>query len=211
MPLASMSLETLISACMEGGTPAWEEFVQHFHTLIASVVLRTARRCGSNSPALFDDLIQETYLKIYADRHRILGEFSPAHPDAFYGYVKVIAANVVYDHFRSKYAQKRGQRQPETSIDDVSAPVSSENQTEAMGIHKEILLVEIDRALCATLSEADRKRDRAIFWLYYRYGLTATAIADLPSVGLTVKGVESVIHRLTTLVRNRLMRQHSLD
>jgi RNA polymerase sigma-70 factor, ECF subfamily len=43
-----------------------------------------------------------------------------------------------------------------------------------------------------------------IFWLYYRDGLTARAIAQLPGIRLSVKGVESTIHRLTRRVRLRL-------
>jgi len=201
-----MSLEALIPACIESsGGPAWEEFLHHFHGLIAGVVVRTARRWGSGSPVVIDDLIQETYLKIYADRARILLEFSPTRSDAFYAYIKVITANVVHDHFRSQQAQKRGQRQTETFHDEAGLAATSGGEgAEVNGIHRGIFLKQVDEALCASLAETDRKRDRAIFWLYYRYGLTAPAIARLPSVDLTTKGVESVIHRLTKAVRERL-------
>jgi len=43
-----------------------------------------------------------------------------------------------------------------------------------------------------------------VFWLYYRAGFTASAIASLPTVGLTTKGVESLIFRLTRIVRENL-------
>ncbi len=39
-------------------------------------------------------------------------------------------------------------------------------------------------------------RDRQIFGLYFLQGMTAREIAELPDIGLTVKGVEAVIHRL---------------
>src|SRR5690242_10687121 len=98
-----MSLEELIQACAEGGDDvAWEEFVRRFHDLIAGVVLRTARRCGSTSVTLVQDLIQDTYLKICADPCRLLTEFTPKHPDAFYGYLKVVTSNVVLDYFRGQ-------------------------------------------------------------------------------------------------------------
>jgi RNA polymerase sigma-70 factor (ECF subfamily) len=50
----------------------------------------------------------------------------------------------------------------------------------------------------------DLPRDRLIFWLYYRTGLTASAIAKLPGVGLTPSGVESAVGRLTKLVKAAL-------
>jgi len=50
------------------------------------------------------------------------------------------------------------------------------------------------------------QRDRTIFWLYYRQGLTAKEIGALPSIGLSLKGVESTLHRLTQLVREHLAR-----
>src|SRR5438132_13891705 len=104
-----MSLEELIRACAENGdAAAWDEFVRRFHKLIAGVVLRTASRWGQSLPAEVDDLIQETYLKICADRKRLLSEFTPRHPEAFYGYLKIVTANVVHDHFRALYSHKRG-------------------------------------------------------------------------------------------------------
>ena len=153
--------------------------------------------------ALVDDLIQETYLKICGDRRRLLSEFQPHHPEAFYGYLKVITANVVHDHFRAQYSHKRGSGRTETSIGE---PFSDMPATVTVGedIHRQILLKEVDAALCAGTPDEKQARDRIIFWLYYRYGLTAQAIARLPSISLTVKGVESVIHNLTRSVRERL-------
>jgi RNA polymerase sigma-70 factor (ECF subfamily) len=87
---------------------AWEEFVRRFHRLIATVILRIASRLGDSSKQTVDDLIQETYLKLCADDFRILRTFEQQHPDAFIGYVKVVAANVVRDHFKSSHTKKRG-------------------------------------------------------------------------------------------------------
>jgi RNA polymerase sigma-70 factor, ECF subfamily len=202
---ASMSLEELIRACAENGTEEdWSEFVQHFHGVIAGVILRTANRWGCNSPGVIDDLIQETYLKICRDRKRLLGQFTPRHPEAFYGYLKVVATNVVHDHFRAQHSQKRGLGQAESAFEAEEAAAHSVAEPASEQVHHGILLREIDSALCSGLPADELKRDRTIFWLYYRYGLTASAIARLPSISLTVKGVESVIHRLTRLVRERL-------
>lgn len=202
-----MSLEELIRACAENGDAgAWEEFVRRFHSLIAAVVLRTARRWGSNSPELVDDLIQDTYLKICSQRELLLREFTPRHPEAFYGYLKVVTSNVVHDYFRARHSQKRGLGIAESSVDDVEFMRKALTGSPNEDVHRNILLKEVDEILRSVLSgdNQTQTRDRTVFWLYYRYGLTAPAIARLPSISLKLKGVESVIHRLTRLVRERL-------
>jgi hypothetical protein len=43
-----------------------------------------------------------------------------------------------------------------------------------------------------------------IFWLYYREGLTAKAISELPSIRLGVKRVENTIGRLVHLLKAKM-------
>jgi RNA polymerase sigma-70 factor (ECF subfamily) len=71
-------------------------------------------------------------------------------------------------------------------------------------MERTILLQEIDLHLARSISAEELPRSRLIFWLYYRSGLSASAIASLPSIGLTTKGVESALLRLTRLVRTAL-------
>jgi RNA polymerase sigma-70 factor (ECF subfamily) len=56
------------------------------------------------------------------------------------------------------------------------------------------------RSAPETISE----RDRNLFWLYYLQGLTAEEIAELPGIGLTCKGVESALRRVTRCLRGEL-------
>jgi RNA polymerase sigma-70 factor, ECF subfamily len=203
---AGMSTEELVSACAESNqAPAWEEFVRRFHRLIAGVAIRTASGWGEQSSQLIDELIQETYLKLCANEASLLRTFDSQHPDAFCGYLKVLTANLVHDYFRAQHSHKRGKGQLEMSIDEQDVIPSVTTIDGAASIERDVLLREIDDLLCSSLLETDRKRDRIIFWLHHRSGLTAHAIAQLPSVTLTVKGVESVIHRLTRAVREQLV------
>jgi RNA polymerase sigma-70 factor, ECF subfamily len=92
-------------------------------------------------------------------------------------------------------AAKRG-----GSVDDIAladCPEPSATCTPDIAI-RSLLLSEVDKALQAAGAS---ERDRAIFWLYYRDGLTAAAIASLKSLGLSTKGVESLILRLTRSVK----------
>jgi RNA polymerase sigma-70 factor (ECF subfamily) len=200
----ALSSEELIRACDKtGDTAAWEEFVRRFRPVIAGTVMRTARRFGENAPQLIDDLVQDTYLKICANRCRILREFQPENPDAIFGLLKTVAFSVAQDYFRGGLAAKRGAGRPEVPLDSYaeSAVAGREGMPQ---VEREILIRQIGEHLAAAAEPPTRERDRQIFWFYYRHGMTTRAIAGIPGIGLTQKGVESTIQRLTNQVRTRL-------
>jgi RNA polymerase sigma-70 factor (ECF subfamily) len=202
MDYAALSAERLILACTQTRDgAAWEEFVRRFHRLIATVALRVARRWGDSSRQVVDDLVQETYLKLCADNFHILRSFKSQHPDAFYGYVKVVTANLVHDHFKAAHSGKRGSGMVDCAAD---AQITSEAGASAKSSERGILLQQVDRLLSRLAEGRHLERDRRVFWLYYRVGLTAHAIASLPAIGLSTKGVESTILRLTRLLRQEL-------
>ena len=201
MKLTTLSSEELIRACIDtSDTAAWEEFVRRFRPLIAGTVLRTARRFGVSAPDVIDDLIQETYLKVCANRCRILREFQSQAADAIFGLLKTVAFTVTQDHFKGGLAAKRGAGRPETSLDTyIESAIPGAGSLPQ--VEREILLREIDDQLTGAAEPVTGDRDRQIFWLYYRHGMTGRAIALIPGIGLTQKGVESVIQRLTNQVR----------
>jgi RNA polymerase sigma-70 factor (ECF subfamily) len=201
------SSEELIRACVEGGdSGAWEEFVRRFHRLIATVALRTARHWGPVLPEVVDELVQETYLKLCERDARLLRSFVPRHEDALYGYLKVVTANLVHDHFRELHAQKRGAGIAAGTPSEQESPILEKAATgrEVETAERQVLIHEIDAHLRSLVEGPHSKRDRRIFWLYYRVGLSAQAIAALPGIALTTKGVESTLLRLTRELRQRL-------
>jgi RNA polymerase sigma-70 factor (ECF subfamily) len=208
MDYASLSAEELVLECGRADdAAAWQEFVRRFHRLIATVALRVARRWGEPSPQVVDDLVQETYLKLCADNFQILRSFKSHHPDAFYGYLKVVTANLVHDHFKAAHSSKRGSDTKQVEIDAPNTlTVSAVGAASSCNSDREILMREIDAALSQIAAGPQLQRSRRIFWLYYRVGLTANAIAALPYIGLSTKGVESTILRLTRLLREELDR-----
>jgi len=111
--------------------------------------------------------------------------------------------HILVDHARGRLAAKRGAGRREMPLETYieSAMAGREAMPPA---EREILLREIDEQLATVSEPAARDRDRQIFWLYYRHGMTARAIALIPGIGLTQKGVESAIVRLTNHVRARL-------
>jgi RNA polymerase sigma-70 factor, ECF subfamily len=203
---STLSSGDLALACFEtGNESAWAEFIRRFQPVIARVVTRVARQWSEPSPQLVDDLIQETYLKLYADRAKLAQSFVPTHKDAIYGYIKVITANLVHDHFKATHTQKRDVART-TPIDDQVPDQPPDNRPRAAAaLDQTVLLGQIDSCLRAIAPGESGRRDRLLFWLYYRVGLAAREIADLSSIGLTTKGVESSLLRLSREIRQRLV------
>jgi RNA polymerase sigma-70 factor (ECF subfamily) len=185
---------------------AWAEFVRRFHPLIARVAIRVAREWGENSTQAIDDLIQETYLKLYENRGKFVEKFKPIHPDAIFGYIKVFTANLVHDRFKATHSQKRGS-QLTASLDPADEVKFQSKESVRCGspdLDRTVLIGQIESCLQSIAPGEDGRRDRQIFWLYYRSGLTANAIASIPAVGLTTSGVESALLKLTRLVKAAL-------
>jgi RNA polymerase sigma-70 factor (ECF subfamily) len=109
----------LVAACVTTKDElVWVEFIRRFHPLISTVALRTARQWGEPVPSLLDDLIQETYLKLCSDDCRLLKNFRSRYSSAIFGFLKVVTANVVHDHFKASRAAKRGAGVFFDSLDD---------------------------------------------------------------------------------------------
>lgn len=209
MDYSTISAEELALSCFRTGDElAWAEFVRRFHPLIARVALRVARQWGEGSTQVVDDLVQNTYLKLCAERTHLLQNFASLHKDAIYGYIKVFTANLAHDHFKASRSEKRGGSAVPTSIDgdDPCSRVRGAKSAEAL-IERGVLIQQVDACVRVISAGPNAERDREIFWLYYRVGLAANAIAALPTIGLRTKGVESTILRLTRQVRERLVAQ----
>lgn len=204
----ALSADELALTCFQGGDEsAWAEFVRRFQPLIAGVIFRVACKWGEISPQVIDDLVQDTYVKVCAERAQLLESFRSAHKDAIYAYMKVFAANLAHDYFKAQRARKRGGGTGGASfVDKKDCDNVADSKSAEATIERDLLIQQIDACLKALLVGPNSERDRNIFWLYYRVGLTASAIGALPVIGLTTKGVESTIARLTRQVRERLSR-----
>lgn len=203
MPDAAIAeLRRLLDECLSASSasPArWEAFVARIHGLIAGMVVRTLRQFGvPPTPELVDDLVQDTYVKLCADNLAALRRFHGG-AEALVAYLRAVAFSVTRDHLRATSAAKRGFERVQAIGDEAIAQIGN-REPDREALDRRVLIDEIDRWLTSS-AENTTSRDRWIFWLYYRYGLTARAIADIPAIGLTQKGVESTIFRLTRAVR----------
>lgn len=203
MDYSNLPSDELVALCSSSqDLLAWREFVRRFQRPISLVIFRVARMWGETGLSIVDDLVQETFLKLCANDCSILREFRPMHEDAAHGYLRVIALNVAHDYFRGRRAVKRGgtQRQVESEEMDPLEFVPAA-WGDAEQIEKQLQLQELEELLDSATEAEVSKRDRTIFRLYYRQGLTAKAIASIPTFQLTTKGVESSIARTAKFLR----------
>src|SRR5580765_80135 len=171
----------------------WRNFVRRTQPLIASVIINTIRRWQEPSPSLVDDLIQDTFLKLFANERKALRSIKNEYENTIFGYLKVVASNVVRDHFR----------QTENKVEEIELadPVLPPTPDGLDRVEFARLKDKIQTRLQSLSSSETYQRDEAIFWLYYEQGYTAKEISLLPTIGLTVKGVESTLQRLMRFLR----------
>ncbi len=172
---------------------------------ISLSIRHTAMQWGKDPQQYIEDLLQETYLKLCGNRCRSLLEFAQQHAeDAMLGYIKTIAINLAHDHFKGLHSQKRGGGETDQLLEEFDPPSQSGSLGGPEAMEREIFLKQVDERLQACAAGSNRERDCLIFWFYYLQGMSAKAIAELATIKLTAKGVESVITRLIRCVREHL-------
>ena len=199
---SSLSLSDVVCLCAgDCDEAAWEEFVARVGKPISLTIMRTASLWGERSRSVIEDLVQVTYVKLWEDGCSQLRDFAIQHPDAILGYLRKTAANVVHDYCKHGHTQSSGGDRPHVSTSDVEPEAGNEIEGSEERIAFGVFLNEIDQHLRASLTGPDAERDRMIFWLYFRQGMSTKEIACLPTVDLGSKGVGSVLERLKHNIR----------
>ena len=196
MAQVETSIRDLLHLCLSSDEQEhWGEFVRRTQPLIASVIINTVRRWKTPAPSLVDDLIQDTYVKLFANEKKALRAIKNEYENTIFGYLKVIASNIVRDHFRQPV-----NKADEVELSDAVLPLRPSDRERLEFLDKKDRVEKILK----TLSPSETyDRDVAIFWFFYEQGYTAKEISLLPAVGLTVKGVEAVLFRLARHVRGK--------
>ena len=182
MGQVTLPVRLLFCLCTEESTPAlWEELVRRTQPIVRAT-LRSA--CGRYPEA----------------RSWIVQRLMDQTDSILYSYLKAIAIHVTIDLIRRQRAARRNLGIFRGPLPNSTSPP----ETWAFGGDRVILLREIDHILTRSDASRPHGRNRLIFWLYYREGLTSKAIASIPAMELTAKGVDSVLHRVAQLVRKEL-------
>ena len=212
MNVSSASMNDLAKVCARSADDAeWEEFVRRCSPLASLVALRISRLWLSGpSPAAVDDIVQEVFLKLCERERRILRDFEPRGEDSFLGLLRTVSASVANDYFRRQYSAKRGGKVVTMPLIEDGAFAPAASVQPAAQMRQSALMEQLDRKL-RSAPEVIGERDRTFFWLYYRQGFTAEEIAGLAASGLTAKGVESALRRVTIWLRAEVERGNPAD
>lgn len=176
-----------------GDACAWEQLLLAIWPMLKQVAGRVMRQWDVAGEEQRLDLCQEICLKL----SQSIGSIPPGamqEDSSADAYLRALAANAARDVLRAQHARKRGEHATVALEDRLPALAAD------LGMEPErmALLGQVNSLLEGSA------RDRAAFWLYYRQGLTAKEIASIPWVGLTVKGVESLLYRMVDGVRARM-------
>lgn len=135
---------------------AGNEFFERFDKFIRLAVLKASRRSNFTiGKGLLDDLMQDVYIKLFANDGRALKQYKGQNENSIFVFLQVIATRVVMHHGVKMMALKS--RQTELRAD--SSPLS-DNYLEA---HER---QEIDSVLEEVITGRNKERDKAIFRTY---------------------------------------------
>ena len=186
-------IRELLDLCLSSDDERrWQDFVARTQPLIANVIINTLRRWSNPDPGLVDDLIQNTYIKLFDKDRKALRGLRNEYENTIFAFLKKVAFNAACDYGR----EQKGVEEVEISEQVVLPSPGGFNRIE-FDLRKSEIQECLDR-----LPEETRRRDQAIFWFYYEQGYTAKEISQLPGIGLTVKGVEAVIQRLNRFLKD---------
>lgn len=183
--------------------PEWEEFLRLVTPTVALSAKRVGAVWGDSSNSTVSEIVQEVFVKLCEDDRRILREFEDRGNDSFLKLLRMITASVATDYFRRSRAEKRGGRVNTVPL-HTSIPIEDVMDTKAThSVQWPTLIGQLD-GLLRRHPDSVSTRDRNLFWLYYRQGMTAEAISRIPAIGLSSKGVESALGRLSNLLREAI-------
>lgn len=195
MDIKNISLRKLLEYCLEEGNhDAWREFDQRVRPTIRGVVAKRLRFYGvKHNNEFVGEITQDTFVKLLKHDCRALRK-DWVDDASIFKFVRVVGQSAVVDWLRKNKILK----DPD-ELDDQQVFPSKPMPHIA---EKEILHDEVEKCLQTLASHPDFKRNRAIFWLFYRYGYRDSEIAAL--VKLPPKTVQNILQKYVRVVRLKL-------
>jgi RNA polymerase sigma-70 factor (ECF subfamily) len=202
--MAEIPANKLVRICAYSvNAPEWEQFVR----AVTPTVLLSARRIGEgwgdSSPATVQEILQEVFVKLCEDDRRVMREYEDRGLESFFKLIRLVTTSVAIDHFRRLRADKRGGRSNTLVLDSAAQPLDILDFKATQSVELPSLIAQLD-GLLRLYPDRVSSRDRNLFWLHYRQGMPAEAISRVPAIGLSAKGVESALLRLTRLLRHTI-------
>jgi len=174
-------------------SPAWNEFVRRYRSLIFRCITKVIGRYDavcSNGDA--DEIFSEVMVGLLRDDMRKLRLYDPNRGTKLSSWIGMIATNTAYDFLRGTA------RRPMLDRLEGAVEISDDNDRSPL---EEILAKEQRSHLNTLLSDYSDK-DRAFVALYYAQGLEAEEVAE--EMAISVKTVYSKKHKLLARLQSTL-------
>jgi RNA polymerase sigma factor (sigma-70 family) len=168
---------------------AWQRLFDTHDRLFRMIARDVAARFGIHSLDEIDDAVQEIRIKISSST--TLGLVHTSEIQNLDGFLKGMAGHAAHDYFRHRRAKQRDAL--------VTIPIDGTRDFAAKSdsLDHKILLEQLKRLSGLT------NRERIVMSLYLR-GWSAREIAEIRALGLSTKGVESLIFRIKERLRKNL-------
>jgi RNA polymerase sigma factor (sigma-70 family) len=186
----------LIERCVRLDSTAWEELVATHRTVVLRVLVGIL---GTKDPQAIQDLEQETYERLlHRNCEALRAMKSPSH---LRGLLRTIAANLARDHLRRAAVRK-------AYLQTLTPQVEDPSQSPDEILRRKRDVERVFAALETILTGPRASRDAQVFRAFYLEGGSAAEIAAM-NLGLSAKGVETVLFRLVRKLRKYLSRDGS--
>jgi RNA polymerase sigma factor (sigma-70 family) len=183
--------------CAAGEGAAWVRLIQQHDRRVLAVLARTL---GPEHAADLRDLRQEVWARLLADGGAALRGLRLERPGALGAFVGQVALRLAIDFGRSRGTRARSEV-PEEEAGEVASPGEGPEER-SWALQRRALL---DGALQEASRGPRLERDLLVLRAYYFDGLAPSEIAAL-GVGLSAKGVETVVQRARLRVEQALAR-----
>lgn len=181
-------MRDLFSRCAADIPSACDQFYRAISPLFRRIAGRVARQYGGSQDV--DDIVQDAFLKIATSKEKLCVSL-PENEEGCKAYLSMLAANTARDWYR-----RERQRAATVPVDD-----NLTGLCELWGVapdsHRQMLFNEIESSVVG------EDKEKIVFRLYYRQGFSAREIAEIPHFGLTTKGVESLLLRISRQLRSK--------
>jgi len=196
----------LVNSCIQGDEEAWQAFVLKYTRPISLYVLRSCPE--QTDRETIRDLTQEVFVRLLANDYAALRRLRATTVEGMMAFLATVARTIAIDNLRRVQSQKRAGQL--VSIEDViedSPDLSSLHFTQSPEIEllEKLGVERFTGLLRETITGVNSERDIFVAQMYFLEEMSASEIASIRGLNLSVSGVEAVIHRARKSLRTKRM------
>lgn len=192
-----MPVETLIARCIDRDPAAWKEMMDLHRPMVLRVLVRSL---GTIDPGVVTDLEQDLWARLLLNDCEVLRGLQGKLENGLAPFLATAALNLARDQKRRLGVRRIVQS---GGLDELASEMEAPGDRQDVAYEKEERRRLLWQAVDEQATGANAERDRMIFKAHYMDGLSPSEVAAM-GVGLSAKGVETVLYRMLQRVRQAL-------